>query len=294
MIDYRNIIKNREVRLKLIKCLRFIPTKLYLKMVYRIKTGKKLNLKNPTGFNEKLNWLKVNDIHFEYSKYVDKVLVRDFIKEKIGEDYLIPLLGVWDKFDDIDFDNLPEKFVLKCNHDSGSVKIITDKKSMNIKKLRKFFNGRLNINSYWLGREFPYKEVKRKIIAQEFLSQEEHGDLTDYKFFCFNGEPYMVEVLNDKSTDMKSDLFDMNFERIDARDIYKHTDGAVSRPVHFEQMKEIAKTLSEGFKFVRIDLFETNNKVYYAEHTFFNNGGFWLFEPDEWEQKLGELINLDV
>ena len=152
MIDYKQIIKNRELRLQLIKLLSFIPDKPYLKLVYWIKTGKKLNLKKPVGFNEKLNWLKVNKIHPEYTELVDKIAVRKYISEKIGEDALFPLLGSWDTFEDIDFDSLPDKFVLKCNHDSGSVKIIDDKNSIDKKDLSAFFNRRLKLNAFCLGR----------------------------------------------------------------------------------------------------------------------------------------------
>ena len=146
-MDYKKIFRNREFRLKLINCLRFIPTKPYLKMVYKIKTGKKLNLKNPVGFNEKLNWLKVNDVHPEYTKLADKCLVREYVKEKIGEGYSIPLLGAYKKFEDIDFNSLPEQFVLKCNHDSGSVKVIKAKSALteeNLKELRKCADTKVN------------------------------------------------------------------------------------------------------------------------------------------------------
>ena len=152
MIDYRNIIKNRELRLKLINLLRFIPDEPYLKMVYRIKTGKKLNLKNPKTFCDKLNWLKLHDFHPEYTRLADKIAVREHLKEILGEDICLPMLGAWEHYDDIDFDALPDKFVMKCNHDSGSVKIIKDKSTIDHAALRAFYEGRLKLNpSCWDG-----------------------------------------------------------------------------------------------------------------------------------------------
>jgi hypothetical protein len=181
MWNYEKIFKNREIRLKLIGLLSIIPTKPFLKIVYRIKTGEKLNLKNPRGINEKINWLKINDIHLEYTNYVDKIAVRDIITEKLGEEYLIPLLGKWDCFDDIDFDMLPDKFVLKCSHDSGSVKLIKDKNSINKAELRSFFKGRMRTNAFSLGRGYLYRGIKPRILAEKFMESDNGGGINDYK-----------------------------------------------------------------------------------------------------------------
>lgn len=293
MIDYRNIIKNRELRLKLINLLRFIPDEPYLKMVYRIKTGKKLNLKNPRTFCDKLNWLKLHDIHPEYTRLVDKVAVREHLKEVLGEDIGIPLLGVWEHYDDIDFDTLPEKFVLKCNHDSGSVKIITDKSSMDHSALRAFYEGRLMQNPYTLGREYPYRDVPPRIYAEQYMIPEGDSDLNDYKFFCFDGKPEILFVATERSTDCKFDFFDMDFQHLDIVNIHPQSEHAISKPQTFEQMKELAARLSQGLKFVRIDLYEINGKVYFSEFTMFHAGGFWPVSPEVWEQKLGDLIRID-
>lgn len=290
MIDYKKIIKNREFRLKIINLLRYIPDRPYIKMVYRIKTGKKLNLKNPKGFNEKLNWLKVNDRHGEYTDYVDKIKVRDYIKSVLGEERLFPVLGVWNSFDQIDFDALPDKFVLKCNHDSGSVKIIKNKNEINKKELKKFFDGRQKINSFNLGREYPYKEVEPKIYAEELM-----GDgtaINDYKFFCFDGVPKLMFVATDRDTDCKIDFYDMDFNHLDIERTCPQSGKIIAKPECFEEMKEISAKLSKGMKFVRIDLYEIDGKVYFGEMTFFPAGGFYLFHPDEWETKLGDLIKI--
>lgn len=292
-MDYKKIFKNREFRLKLISCLRFIPTKPYLKMVYKIKTGKKLNLKNPIGFNEKLNWLKVNDIHPEYTDLVDKIKVREYVQNKIGEDICFPLLGQWEKYEDVNFEILPEQFVMKCNHDSGSVKIINNKSKIDHKELAKFFKSRLKINSYTIGREYPYKNIKPMIMAEKYMVPKGSSDINDYKFFCFNGKPEIMFIATDRSTDVKFDFFDMDFNHLDIENIHPQAGKTIEKPKLFEEMKEIASKLSQGMKFVRIDLYEIEGKVYFGEFTFFHGGGFWLFKPDEWERKLGDWIEID-
>ena len=291
-MDYKKIFKNREFRLKLINCLRFIPTKPYLKMVYKIKTGKKLNLKKPIGFNEKLNWLKLNDIHPEYTDYVDKIKVRDIVKEKVGEDICFPLLGQWEKYEDIDFEALPEQFVLKCNHDSGSVTIIKDKANINHKELSAFFKARLKMNPYVFGREYPYKKVKSMIMAEKYMTPEGEADIEDYKFFCFNGKPEIMFIATERSSDCKFDFFDMSGNHLDIENIHPQSEKYIEMPSLFEEMKIVAEKLSLGMKFVRIDLYQIEGKIYFGEYTFFHGGGFWLFKPDEWEKKLGDFIEL--
>lgn len=289
-MDYKKLVKNRELRIKISKLLSFVPSKPYLKFVYRMKTGRKLNLSNPQGFNEKLNWLKLNDIHPEYTKLVDKLTVREYIKEKLGEDYLFPLLGSWNSFDEIDFDALPDKFVLKCNHDSGSVKIIRDKNAIDKAELKRFFTSRMKINAYCLGREYPYKAVKPCIMAEQFMEAE--NGLNDYKFFCFNGKVKIMLVVTNRETNLANDFYDENFNHLNVTRGHKMSDDPISKPTCFEKMKSLAESLSQDMRFVRIDFYEVNGKVYFGEFTFFPAGGFWLFEPEEWEQKLGDLLKL--
>ncbi len=294
MLDYKKLIKNRELRLQLIKLLSFIPSAPYLKLVYRIKTGKTLHLKNPVGFNEKLNWLKLHEQHAEYTQLVDKLAVREYIRAKIGEEYLFPLLGSWDSFDDIDFDALPEKFVLKCNHDSGSVKLITDKTAIDKAELKTFFDRRLAMNAYCLGREYPYKDVKPRIMAEAFMEAPDGGGINDYKFFCFHGKPKIMFVATDRATDVRFDFFDMDFNHLDIENIHEHSEKAVPKPACFDQMKALAETLCQGMKFVRIDLYEIGGKIYFGEFTFFHGGGFYLFNPPHWEKDLGDWIQIDT
>ncbi len=296
MIDLRKIF-GRNFRGKVMYALSFLPDKLYLNIFYFSTTGKFINFKNPKGFNEKLQWLKVNDKRPEYTTLVDKLAVREHIKKELGEEYLFPLLGYWEKFDDIDFDALPEQFVLKCNHDSGSTKVIKNKSSLtqtDLDELKKFFTKRLNHDFFFAGREYPYKGIKPYIIAEQFMTNENDPEksIEDYKFFCFNGVPKVMFVATDRSTDCKFDFFDMDFNHLDLINIHPNTDKPIEKPQLFEEMKEIAAKLSKGMRHVRIDLYELNGKIYFGEYTFFHGGGFQLCHPDEWERRLGDWIDL--
>lgn len=296
MIDLRKIV-GRKMRGKIMYALSFLPDKPYLRLFYFATTGKMINFKNPKGFNEKLQWLKVNDKHPEYSKLVDKLAVRDHICEVLGEEYLFPLLGYWRTFDEIDFEKLPNQFVLKCNHDSGSTKIILDKAALtkdDIADLKQHFTKRLAEDFFYAGREYTYKGITPYIIAEQLMCEERnaHKSIEDYKFFCFDGKPKIMFVATDRERDCKFDFFDMNFNHLDVVNIHPHADKPVQKPMMFEEMKEIAAKLSAGKRFVRIDLYEVNGRIYFGEYTFFHGGGFQLFQPDEWEEKLGDWINL--
>ena len=293
MLDYKKIFRNRVLRLKIIGYLKFIPTVPYLHFVYWIKTGKRLNLKQPKTFCDKLNWLKFNEMKSEYTQLVDKVAVREYLANVMGEDICIPLLGVWDHYDDIPFDRLPDSFVLKCNHDSGSTKIIHDKATINHSDLRRFFEGRLKQNPYVLGREYPYKNVKPMICVEEYMVTDDNKEINDYKFFCFDGKPEIFYIVTERSNGCKSDYYDMEFNHLDIVNVDPNSDSEIEKPKLFEEMKLLASKLSKGMKFVRIDLYEINNKIYFGEFTFFHCGGFWPMQPDEWEKKLGDLISLN-
>ena len=296
MIDLKKIL-GANFRRNMRYVLSFVPDKLYLKIHYFLTTGEILNFKNPRGFCEKLQWLKVNDRRPEYTKLVDKLAVREHITEVLGEEYLFPLLGTWDCFDDIDFSKLPDKFVLKCNHDSGSTKVITDKNSLteqDLDKLRAHFTNRLKREYFYAGREYPYKGIKPCIIAEQFMVDKSAPEksIEDYKFFCFNGKPEIMFVATDRNIDVKFDFFDMDFNHLDIMNIHPQSGKEIEKPALFEEMKEIAAKLSKGIKHVRIDLYELNGKIYFGEYTFFHGGGFVHMQPEEWERKLGDLINI--
>ncbi|MBR4859374.1 MAG: glycosyl transferase [Clostridia bacterium] len=281
-----------------------LPDKVYLKKLYKKKIGKELNLKNPTLFNEKLNWLKLYDRRPEYTMMVDKYRVREYIKETIGEEYLVPLLGVYDKVEDIDFDSLPNEFVLKCNHDSEVV-ICRDKenndfqckkgKINSIEEVKAYLKKRMGINFYKASREWPYKNVKRKIVCEKFMSDGKNADLTDYKFYCFNGKPQIMYVANIKDSELYIDYFDMNFKHLSISR-YDHAnlpgDNIFIVPEKFEEMKLIAAKLSCDIPQVRIDLYSICGEIYFGEITFFTAGGFLIFSPNEWDKILGDYIEL--
>ena len=277
--------------------LSFLNDATYLKLFYFFTTGKRLNLKNPVGFNEKLQWLKLYDRHPEYSLLADKLAVKEHINKLLGEGHVFPLLGKWDKFDDIDFSTLPKQFVLKCNHDSGSTKVIQDKSQLTpqkISELRAFYNWRAGRDYFPAGREYQYKGIRPCILAEQLMMDPANPtkSIEDYKFFCFNGVPKIMFVATDRSTDCKFDFFDMDFNHLDIINIHPQAGHPIPKPEKFEEMKRIAAKLSAGIKFVRIDLYELSGKIYFGEYTFFHGGGFRLFEPPEWERKLGDWIDL--
>lgn len=273
----------------------WMPDEMYLKLRFWVNIGKRLNLKNPQTFNEKLQWLKLYDRNSEYTKMVDKYEVREYIKEKIGEEYLIPLLGVWDKFDDINFDLLPNQFVLKCTHDSGGLIICKDKSQLDIKAARKKINKCLKRNFYYLTREWPYKNVRPRIVAEKFMVDESGKTPRDYKVHNFNGEPEFVLVCDGRfdKNGMKEDFYDVRWKHMDIkRPGNKNSEILHKKPQNFEKMLSYSKFLSKGIPFVRNDFYEIEGKIYFGEITFFPASGFKNFEPEEWDFKFGKMIKL--
>lgn len=255
--------------------------------------GKKLDLENPRTFNEKLQWLKLHDRRPEYTKMVDKYEVRQYIKEKIGEEYLIPLVGgPWDKFEDIDFSKLPEQFVLKCTHDSGSVEICKDKGNFDIPLVRNRFNRALKGNFFYGGREWPYKHVKPRIIAERYISDTKGGEIVDYKLHCFNGEVKLILVCVDRTCEEKKVFYGSQWNKLPVKRPNMSSDVDISRPRMLEHMIRIAQIFSAQIPFLRVDLYETSGRLYFGELTFFPAGGFEPFEPEEWDAIMGEWLRL--
>ena len=274
---------------------KLIPDKLYLKIMYKRIMGKKLNLKNPQTFNEKLQWLKLYDRKPIYTTMVDKYEVKQFVANIIGEEYIIPTLGVWNSFDDIDFDSLPDRFVLKTTHDSGGVVICSDKRKLDLDTARKKLTKSLKNNFYYQGREWPYKNVKPRIIAEKYVIDDITGELRDYKFFCFDGDPkfmFIATERQDSRTETKFDFFDMTFTHMDFRNGHPNAEVIPEKPVSFEKMAELAGKLSAGIPQIRVDFYQANGRIFFGELTFFFLIGLVPFEPDEWDKKLGDLITL--
>ncbi len=277
--------------------LHWIPDATYLKLMFRGEMGKKLNLKNPETFNEKLQWLKLYDRRPEYTDMVDKYKVRQYVADRIGEEYLVPLLGVWSSFDDIDFSKLPNQFVLKCNHDCGSVFICKDKSKFDPSAIRSKFVSALKKNYYFYGREWPYKNVVPKIIAEAYLEDAESKQLRDYKIFTFNGKPKMLFVASDRqseSEETKFDFFDLDFNRLPFTNGHPNSvsNSLPRKPLRLGKMFELAEKLATGIPHVRVDFYEVNGKIYFGETTFSHWSGWVRFEPDEWDKKIGDWLEL--
>ena len=260
--------------------------------------GKKLNLKNPKTYNEKLQWLKLYDRKKEYTMMVDKFAVREYIAEKLGEEYLIPLLGVWDDPDDIDFDALPDQFVLKCNHNSGlGMYICKDKSTLDIEKVKKDLRKGLEQNYFVTTREWPYKDVAPKIVAEKYMEDSTYKELRDYKFYCFEGIPQYVYVSRNLSDPVAGEIsfYDMDFKESPFhRDDYKTLEGEIIPPASFNTMVEFAKVLSKGHKFLRVDFYDVDGKLFFGELTFYPTSGTMKFHPEIWDYKLGEMISLPI
>ena len=279
---------------------RILPDKLsynenYLKLLYRSRMKKKLDLLNPKTYNEKLQWLKLYNRRPEYTNMVDKYEAKKYVEEKLGSnEIIIPTLGVWDKFDDIDFDKLPEQFVLKCTHDSGGVFICTNKKDFNIKKVRKKINRSLKKQYYSTTIEWPYKNVKPRIIAEKYMIDESGYELKDYKFFTFAGRVEALFIATDRNSESETcfDFFDRDFKHLDLRNGHPNSKKEIIKPKNYEQMIQIAEMIGKGIPHVRVDLYNVNGKIYFGEITFYHWSGLKPFEPEEWDYKFGEWIKL--
>lgn len=272
-----------------------IPDKVYLYIKYYLRMGRCLHLRNPQTFNEKLQWLKLYGRRPIDTQLSDKYAVKDYIAKTIGPQYVIPLLGVWNNFEDIDFEKLPNQFVLKCTHDSGGIVVCKDKAQLDIEKARKVINKGLEHDFYIYSREKAYKNIPRRVIAEEYKEDEKTGELRDYKFFCFNGVPKLLFVASErqvKGEETKFDFFDMDYKHLPFTNGHPNADVPPQKPLCFDEMKEIAAKLSKGIPHVRVDLYEVNGKVYFGEMTYSHWGGMTPFEPEEWDNKLGTWIDL--
>ncbi len=272
-----------------------VPDSVALRRQYKKVFGKRLNLDNPQSFNEKIQWLKLHDRKPEYKLMTDKVESKKYVASIIGDEYIIPTLGVWHSFDEIDWDSLPNQFVLKCNHDASSTIIVRDKSKLDKDVARKKLTIALKDDYYMYGRQWSYKGIERRILAEKFMSEEGVDDIIDYKFFCFGGIPRILFVATDrnsKNVEVKFDFFDMDFEHLPFTNGHPHATTAIKKPVCFEKMKELASTLSRNFAHIRVDFYEINGKVYFGEITFYHNGGMVPILPEEWDYKMGSWIDL--
>lgn len=300
-MDYKKIIKDRNTRLKILRLFDWIPNKTMIKLQYRIRMGRKLNLKNPQRFTEKLQWYKLYYRNPIMHKCVDKYEVREYIKSKGLEDILNELYGVYDNPEEIDFNKLPKKFVIKDTIGSGgnSVIIVDNKNTANLTQIKKELKNWVKISSKRKnpGREWPYENQKHRIIIEKYIeANKEKGGLIDYKFFCNNGEPYYLYVITDRTLGGISNfgIYDSNFKRLEVKRLNEKEgiNRKIIKPSNFDEMKEIARKLSNDFPHARIDLYNNNGKIIFGEITFYNASGYMKYDPDEFDYKLGENFKL--
>lgn len=274
---------------KYIKKMTFLPQKIYLPIVHKQFTGKKLNLKNPIEFNAKLQWLKAYYHPKLLNKLVDKYAVREYVIEKIGEQYLNELYGVYDSFEEIDFDKLPNEFVLKAVHSSSSNIVCKDKTKLDFKKAKKSTNKWLKTNKYHkTGQEWAYKDVKPRLVVEKYLIDKKTNDLIDYKFYCFNGEPKFLVAQSDK---LGRSFYDLDWNKCDFRKKVIPT-YAVNKPSNFDELKILAKKLAQNLPFVRVDFYSVDNKSYFGEMTFYPADARNDFYPDKYNKIIGDMIKL--
>ncbi|OBU11871.1 ATP-grasp fold amidoligase family protein [Morganella psychrotolerans] len=270
--------------------LSFIKDEHYLKIIYYLNRGEKLNLDDPVKFSEKIQWLKLYNRKPIYHSVVDKYTAREYVEKKIGEEILIPLIGIYDYFKEIDFDKLPPKFVLKTTHGSSQNIICTNKESLNIELAEKKFNNWFNVCLYKIFKEWAYKDIKPRIICEKYISDNDIPP-NDYKFYCFDGQIEFIQVNQNRySLNHLETFLSSSWEKIDM--FYGVTSNShdIEKPSRLNDMILIAKKLSEEFKFVRVDLYQVDNKIYFGELTLYPASGLDIIEPVELELLFGSKI----
>lgn len=274
--------------------LNWMPDSTYLKLAYRVYMGKKLNLVSPKSFNEKLQWLKIHNRKDIYTTMVDKYCAKEYVSNILGEEYVIPTLGVWNKFEDIEFGNLPDQFVLKCTHDSGGLVICRDKNVFDQERARRIINKCLKRNYYNTSREWPYKNVKPRIIAEPYVVDKATNSLNDYKFFCFNGKVKCFKVDFNRFVKHQANYYDKNCKLLPfgEKDFPRDPSADIKIPPVIDEMKKMAEIIAVGQPFLRVDFYYANNHIYFGEITFYPATGFGKIEPEEWDSILGEWIDL--
>lgn len=279
------------------KSSRLWPDALFLKCKFRLMIGRKLDLKKPKTFNEKLQWLKLYDRNPEYTMMVDKYTAKEYISAKIGDEYVIPTLGVWNSVDEIEWGKLPEKFVLKTTQGGGSYGVIIckDKHNFDIEDVKVKLETALNNTDIYLNfREWPYKNITKRIIAEKYMTEADKGDLKDYKFFCFNGKVKVLKIDFDRFIEHRANYFDRELNLLPFGEVLcpPNFNKKLERPENFDKMLQIAETISSSIPFVRVDLYNSNGKIYFGEMTFYPASGLGKFDPDEWDIKMGEWLTL--
>ena len=277
------------------KLSRILPDKWYIQLQYFYHFHRFANLKNPQTFNEKLNWLKLHDHNPLYTTLVDKYAVKKWVADKIGEQYIIPTLGVWERAEDIDFDSLPHQFVLKCNHSGGgNVIICRDKAQLDKQATIKKLSNQLKHNNYWYGREWPYKNVLPRIIAEKYMEDNDTKELRDYKIMCFNGKVKCSFVCSERFTagGLKVTFYDTKWKMMPFERHYPRSKTPLAKPLNYDEMVTLAEKLAKDISFVRVDFYSINEKTYFGEMTYYPGAGLEEFTPSAWDAKIGNLLIL--
>lgn len=271
-----------------------ISNRVFLERVYRHYMGLELDLDDPILYTQKLQWLKLYDQRPEYTRMVDKYEAKQYVAERIGAEYIIPVLGVWNRVEDIDFAALPEQFVLKTTHDSGGIVVCKDKSRLDVSAAKKKLRYFLNRDYYGRNREWPYKNVPHRIIAEQYMEDSRQGELRDYKFFTFGGEPKVLYIAQGRGRGEATvaDFFDMEFNHLPFTIDHDMAPVPPEKPHNFELMKELAAKLSAGTPQLRVDFYEVDGEVYFGEMTFFHCSGFAAFHPEEWDRTFGDWVTL--
>ena len=273
---------------------RFMDDERYLKLMYWAKFGIKLNLGNPQSYNEKIQWLKLNEKNPICEKLVDKYEAKRYVADLIGEEYIIPTLGVWDTFDKVDINLLPDEgFVLKTTHDSGGVYICKNKAEYDSDMARRVIEKSLKRNYYWIGREWPYKNVRPRIIAEPLLVDESGVELKDYKIFNFHGEAKLIQVDYDRFISHKRNLYDTEWNYINAEIKYPTSNRVIDKPVCLNKLLKLSEKLSQGFIHARTDFYVIGERIFFGEITFLHGSGYECFRPASFGSTVGKWMKLD-
>ena len=290
-------IYDKKTRFSILEHMGFyhiLSDKNYLRKSFKVRTGCDLNLDHPQTFNEKLQWLKLNDRNPLYTVMVDKYKVKDYVYKKIGKEHIIPTIGVWNHPDEIDFHSLPDQFVLKCNHNSGGLYICRDKAKFDTNSVKKGLATALKHNYYFQGREWPYKDVPRKILAEKYMTDESGVELKDYKIFCFSGQPKFIQVDFNRFAVHKRNLYTLDWQYIDAEIQFPSDRNIIiEKPEKLDEMINIAKILSDGLPHVRVDLYSVRDKVFFGELTFYHGSGFEKFSPENFGYTVGKWLRIE-
>lgn len=299
IVTAMHLFKNKpgEFKASIIKLIApLLSDRTYLSKIFYYRMGQKINWDAPVTYNEKLQWLKLNDRNPKYTTLVDKYEVKSHVIQIIGKEHVAKTIGVWEKLEEIDFSNLPQQFVLKTTHGGGNCGVIIckDKSKLDICKIKKTLRQALKQNLYRDSREWPYKNIRRRIIAEEYLEDLTTGELRDYKFFCFNGKVKALFVATERQTRKEPffNFFDRNYDELDIKQGHPRAESWPARPEKFDEMVNIAERLSYGLPHVRVDLYQVNGKVFFGEYTFYHFGGMVPFEPKSWDKTFGDWLQL--